>query len=202
MQAVHVHPTLNSLHFYDITHLKQEIRFVSKLLASKPAIITLILENCSIGDEGVTDLVMGLKHNFTLSTLGLKKNMITDVGAKALFTHLSTSSSLVNVFLEDNPIGSASKRTICNALRLNSSLEALWMDKSLLTRESDGPELLAALEHHPSLTSVCFFRDMMPVSYSEIARSENITARNIFNNERRNLNLFYALLTSLEKDLV
>merc|ERR1712032_872095 len=82
-----------------------EVKYISDYLRTDHKLQLLDLERCSIQDDGVYQLVLGLEQNRTLLRLSLHDNEITASGAVALASALIMNSKLEYLVMSGNKIG-------------------------------------------------------------------------------------------------
>ena len=100
--------------------------------------ITLVSINLScnyIGDEGIQDLIPGLKQNGTLLNLDLSWNVIGDEGVGWIAEFLSLNNVLRHLNLGFNRITTKGVKYLAKSLSINSGLEFLELSGNNLSSE-------------------------------------------------------------------
>lgn len=160
---------------------------LGSLLTVPSALEELILDNCHIGNEGITTLAGGLsdmncqlkkislcaagfddscfpllsnalERSPSLEELNLCGNTIGDEGAIALASVISSNRNIRHLYLSRNNIGPEGAVAIARALSVNSTLRVLSLGANPIA--VDGARaLLNALEHNTSLQTSYFYGD-------------------------------------------
>lgn len=125
-------------------------------LASNRTLKYLSLGNCDIGSEGAIALGRALMTNSTLEYLDLSNSAIHDAGAVGLADCLIKNAAAINTLdLGKCGIGLEGCMAIGNALKTNSTLEALNMQKNLIDAAS-AIALARGISANRTLTSLAF----------------------------------------------
>lgn len=84
---------------------------------------TVVLQGCSIGDEGTAAIVEALKQKERhLNMLDLSKNGLTPEGAESIAELIAANTDLSVLFLHFNNFGPIGSELIASALAKNGSL--------------------------------------------------------------------------------
>lgn len=108
-------------------------KYVSQLLSKNTTLEQVILQYNNIGPEGLEHLAQALSTNTSLKVLCLSGNPFfyciylgycyDNRGAKALAKALLKNTSLQSLYLSSNRFADMAKFCICNALKINPSLQ-------------------------------------------------------------------------------
>ena len=116
---------------------------VADVLASLPALRSLVLVNTRIDRDGMLYLSDELEHATALTHLDVSRNQMQDEGAKYLATGLAWCTSLVSVHVEENDIEAEGFRVLVEALSRQSTLQRLNLSYSSM--DDEGSEALMEL---------------------------------------------------------
>jgi hypothetical protein len=94
-----------------------------EMLCVNAAFNTLLLYECSVGDEGAGHLAVALRRNRTLVELQLGLNGITHVGAAGIAAVLSFNQTLKCLGFDFNPIGDDGVEALAKAVPVSVLLE-------------------------------------------------------------------------------
>jgi hypothetical protein len=129
-------------------------RYIAQVLSSAKRLMTVKMNNCAIGDEGIIALVKGidsgttvlsnlevgnngagdkaaqavgqfLRHNESLEGISLWKNGMTASGVKKLFEGVGVNRTLQWIGVGGNPIGAEGAKHITAGLSTNQTLQ--WL---------------------------------------------------------------------------
>jgi Ran GTPase-activating protein (RanGAP) involved in mRNA processing and transport len=92
----------------------------------------LQLDDCLIGDEGLSALAQGLNGNTTLRNIGLQGNKIGDAGGQALAEMLQGKTGLAELNLRYNDIGTRGVQALAQELKTNKTLTTLDLRLNIL----------------------------------------------------------------------
>eukprot|EP00047_Mylnosiga_fluctuans_P022213 m.115636 g.115636 ORF g.115636 m.115636 type:complete len:706 (+) comp9170_c1_seq2:39-2156(+) len=120
----HVSPYLRHVRVGD-----DAARLLGQALAVAKAVTSVVLDSGGISDEGLHSVVAGLQTNFTVKTLILRNNTITDVGAAVLASWLATNPPLESLDLIGCPIGPAGLQHISAALETCTNLKSILCEQ-------------------------------------------------------------------------
>jgi len=87
-----------------------------------------------------------LKHNSTLTTLGLLGNGLGPEGARIVCETLKHNTTLTALSLADNGLGPEGARFVCEALKHNTTLTTLWLNDNRFGCE--------AMKHNSTVTTL------------------------------------------------
>ena len=105
------------------------IQYLCILLTNNKTIQELNINRHSISDRGVTNICQALKHNSTLTLLGLNNNpLITSTSGEALSHLLLNNSSLVELNVRWTSLSTKSVVLFLQSLRFNKNLRRLMLD--------------------------------------------------------------------------
>jgi Ran GTPase-activating protein (RanGAP) involved in mRNA processing and transport len=105
--------------------------FAKSLMGSRARVVTrLLLDNNTIGHEGVAAIAVALAFDSNLQELALDLNDIRDKGAMAIAEALKTNKTLQYLRLGKNNIGDEGAKAIAEALKSNSTLRYLALQKN------------------------------------------------------------------------
>lgn len=90
---------------YQKNMTSEDIPYLFNFLNQHPEITCLNLYGCELGNNRVTTLAQELASNNTLTSIVLRQNFITDVGAIALAEALTSNTKLYELSLGFNKIG-------------------------------------------------------------------------------------------------
>lgn len=111
--------------------------FINNVVAVHPTLIDLNLSYNGLTDAHATMIGCALKQNKTLKIMNLGYNNINADGATALATTaIRTNTSLEDLILNNNNIGSKGCRSICGALVTNkdkTSVRGLYLNSNNIT---------------------------------------------------------------------
>ncbi len=94
-------------------------------------LLTLILANNEIDDDGAEALADNLQHSdCNLELLDLSHNGIGDIGIKSLCVTLQQHDSLKTLKLSSNNIGNDGAKSISDTLKCNINLLSLYVDSN------------------------------------------------------------------------
>jgi len=104
---------------------------IAQALETNTTLTRLELYANQIGNVGATALAKALFINTSLLELVLSYNQIDCIGAEAIAQSLQSNRTLVTLVLhQDNPIGQQGTRALVDALRMNTTLLELPIDKN------------------------------------------------------------------------
>ncbi len=104
----------------------------SCVFASNESLVMLNLSCNYIGDEGIRDLVPGLKQNGTIRNLDLSWNNIGNEGFVWLAEFLTSNSSLTHLNLGHNRVTTEGVNSLAESLSMNSGLQFLELSGNSL----------------------------------------------------------------------
>ncbi|XP_072893431.1 NACHT, LRR and PYD domains-containing protein 3-like isoform X1 [Hemitrygon akajei] len=128
---------------------------LASALSTNSSLMELDLSNNKLGDSGVKLVSAALRNpECKIQKLWLRKVGLTDSGAKALASALSTNSSLTVLNLNENKLGDSGVKLVSAALRnAECKIQKLELRNVGLT-DSGAAVLFSALSTKPSLTEL------------------------------------------------
>ncbi|XP_036864712.1 NACHT, LRR and PYD domains-containing protein 3 isoform X4 [Manis javanica] len=108
---------------------------ISSVLSSNQKLVELDLNHNALGDVGVKQLCVGLRHLLCrLERLWLVNSGLTSGCCPALSSVLSTNQNLTHLYLRDNALGDSGVKLLCEGLLHPScKLQVLELDNCSLT---------------------------------------------------------------------
>lgn len=155
----HVHVPLVMRYSTNTMMTKHQNRHLRKLLTKltrdNPKIKEVALNGYTIGNENdkMAQLAMSLVGNTQVKILRLNDCAITSKGAHLLAYAIRMNRSLDHVWLDYNKIGSSGADAIASALETNQTLLTLSMSNNTIGNNG-GKALLRALRQNQSITDV------------------------------------------------
>ncbi|KNC84557.1 hypothetical protein SARC_03230 [Sphaeroforma arctica JP610] len=101
------------------------VKVAQEGLARNTSLTRLNLNECAVGDAGVTALAEALADNKSVSSLFLDGCSITAVGASQLQALLTANTQIKELIIRNNAIHEEGFNAICSALRTNTTLDVL-----------------------------------------------------------------------------
>jgi hypothetical protein len=121
--------THKSLRAFDIYWIdKKWAMVVADALQKNRPLSTLVLNYCSIGNEGARAIAKALRTNSTLTYLDLSSNDIGYAGAQEIVKTLRVNNTLQRIYITGNDIGVDGIRAIVEALVHNITLQRIAVD--------------------------------------------------------------------------
>eukprot|EP00941_MAST-03F_sp_MAST-3F-sp1_P004809 g4809.t1 len=107
----------------------------SFLLSGNTTLHSLTMKGCELGNEGVLELAQALKglSGSGLVYLDISECGISDLGMVVFSRAFATNRNLLELNIARNSFGPIGLRAIGIALRLNDTLDSLWLDGNDLT---------------------------------------------------------------------
>ena len=124
--------------------------FFGCLFAKNISLVTLKLSCNCIGDEGVRNMIPGLKQNRAIRNLDLSWNGIRDDGVAWIAEFLKTNNVIKHLNLGYNELSSKGIKCLAEGLTVNASLEVLDLGGNSL-HSRDSVVLLEAISKKPVL---------------------------------------------------
>ena len=113
---------------------KDLVEQLAIVIANSAKLETLLLEDCSLGNEGVNVIAKAVKNLSTLKHLDLSNNGITECEDQTLKTIIKTNISLEKLYLEKNYFNATTGDRLSSALADLKNLEVLSIDQNIITR--------------------------------------------------------------------
>eukprot|EP00940_MAST-03C_sp_MAST-3C-sp2_P001582 g1582.t1 len=145
-------------------------RFLGSMLRDNRGLHTLCLRDARLGDDGVEAMIKGgLTGNLALRHLDLDMNNIGNLGATVISTALA-KCKLRELRLCRNRIGVAGLRAIGVALKINPTLEALWLDENDVTDVAQHGEVSSTTPLTPPLRDTSGLQSVFAAAVSSRLR--------------------------------
>lgn len=127
--ALRENQTLASLNLSQTSMTLVGLKHLADALQLNESLTVLQIAENQIGDAGLELLLDALTFNTTLLTLDLGKNNITQIGGLTIQHFLSQKDTrLLNLYMNDNPLGNLGVEAILSAMHTNRVLEKLKID--------------------------------------------------------------------------
>ncbi|XP_051959406.1 leucine-rich repeat-containing protein 45 isoform X2 [Xyrauchen texanus] len=125
---------------------------LGRVLQNDTIFTEIILSDCMLSEEGVKQLLTGLRSNTTVKVLDLKGNNMRGTGAEALGQLLVRNKVLRRLVLEWNALGMWEEgfAIFCEGLASNTSLNQLDLRNNQINHQG-AAELCIALKRNTSL---------------------------------------------------
>ena len=104
---------------------------------SKCTLTVLVLQDCHISGQGVSELAAALYKNSSLKHLNMRNNPIGVEGASSMSDTLQHNTSLEWLELCDDSVGEDGVYQLINSLKHNQTLRELWLPEKYKTETND-----------------------------------------------------------------
>ncbi|KAL0250871.1 hypothetical protein GEMRC1_000085 [Eukaryota sp. GEM-RC1] len=114
-------PRLKELQVHPVDSLSLTLKLI-ELLKVNTTVTSIILDQISVGAEGVRALAEMLKVNSTLTHIDLCYITIGDEGAKALADALKVNTAVTSIFLDDSSIAGVGIKALAGVSKVNTTV--------------------------------------------------------------------------------
>lgn len=101
---------------------------LAKVLETNDTILSIDLDNNSIGDDGAKSIAIALETNKKLIEIGLSQNNIGDEGVKSIISVLLTNKVIQSILLSDNNYTKEVAKSLFSMLENNYTLLSIDFD--------------------------------------------------------------------------
>ena len=127
--------TLKVLRIWRIPITDEDTTFLSNMLTTNTTLEKLTLFNCNITDNGVQYICDGLTKNQTLTKLNISGNPhITSISTSTIVKLIETTTSLIELRLDNTSLNDDDIETICAALVKNTTIQELYLSNHHIER--------------------------------------------------------------------
>jgi Ran GTPase-activating protein (RanGAP) involved in mRNA processing and transport len=135
LQALARHPKLTKLGFRECYLSRDEARLLRMALCNIPSLQSLVLKDCDLGKNGLTELAPALYHNTSIKELDMSGNHLNDMeSAEILQDILRSNKTITTLDLSRNRFGRMTGAVGCIAEGLgnNSTLMDIHLSRCAL----------------------------------------------------------------------
>ena len=133
--VLYFNTTLKVLRMWHIPITDEDTTFLSNMLTTNTTLEKLTLFNCNITDNGVQYICDGLTKNQTLTKLNISGNPhITSISTSTIVKLIETTTSLIELRLDNTSLNDDDIEAICTALAKNTTIKELHVSRHHLKR--------------------------------------------------------------------
>ena len=126
--VLYFNTTLKNLRMWRIPITDEDTICLSNMLTTNTTLEKLTLFNCNITDNGVRYICDGLTKNQTLTKLNISGNPhITSISTSTIVKLMNTTTSLIELRLDNTSLNDDDIEIICAALAKNNTIQELYL---------------------------------------------------------------------------